>query len=292
MDFPKHLPEDINVELLLKYMPHGSFRMALRGLHKRNAYNDIVEVNRERSNQPLLGIARNSIYHALPEYVFHPIDRFNNLPDDKDRFQEEYEKQEEEKKTAARFFAPIDTLLLLIKADCREAIRRYTDTNSVLIDILADELTEEQKANRFIHATMPFMPCCKTIRGNRTLLTLMLRKIFMDEGIQICLHEKDTVCTDPMPRYADGLDSELGEGFLGNVYDEQITTYDVHYWDEDACDEHFLFFIEEMDIYRHFIADYFMSVEEKLNFDITKDGPPLRLSDDIVFNYLNYNSNI
>ncbi len=293
-------PDDINVDLLLNYLPSGSYKVAFKGLHKRNAYNDIVDVDTVASTdgRPIIGLARNSIYHALPEYVFHPIDRFTNLPhkmdgaDEKEYFKKEYEAQELEKERAARFFAPMDLLLLLLRSECRERLRTWTDTNSVLINMLSDRLTSEQLSNRFIKATMPFMPFCKMIRGDKTLISFMLRKIFMDEGIRITPHQQNTVCHDDIPRYNDGLDADLCDGFLGNVYDELVNTYDIHYWNDEECDDSFLVFVEEIDMYRRFIEHYFLSVEECLHFDITTDAPPLRLADDIIYNYLDYNTNI
>lgn len=296
MDFPRNLPEDIKAELLLSYLPSGSFKVAFKGIHKRNAYNDIVDMDKQElsGGQPIVGLARNSIYHSLPEYVFHPVDRFNNLShrSEDDPFAVECEKQKQEIELALRFFAPHDLLLLLHKVECREWLRTYSDTNRVLIDILGDELTERQRNNRFVKATMDFLPFCKQIRGDKTLLTILLRKIFIDEGIHITPHVQDTVCRDDNPRYDDGLDSELCDGFLGNVFDEQVNVYDIHYWDDEACDSSFLEFVEEVEEYQHFVEHYFLSVEECLHFDITTDAPPLLLSDDIIYNYLDYNTNI
>lgn len=290
----RNIPEDIKIELLLSYLPEGSCKVALKGSHKRNAYFDIIDMEEKPDGCLWVRIGRNSIYNGLPEYMFHPIDRFNNLPrlEEKERFAEELEKQEKEIERAYRFFAPMDVLLMLYRIGTREQMRPFVETDEVMLNILGDRLTPSLRSNKLVRQTIPFLPCCKTIRGNKTLLTIMLRKVFMDEGMTITIHEKDTECRDEAPRYADGLDAALNDSFVGNVYDEMVTTYDIHYWPEDKCDENFLKFVEEMDEYRHFIEDYFMSVEELLCFDITHDGPALRLSDDMIYNYLDYNTNI
>ena len=292
-------PEDIRAEVLLTHFPLGNLRMAFRGLHKRNAYNDIVDVDHDGvggDGKPIIGLARNSLYHSLPEYMFHPIDRFSdgNMAhrSEDDPFMVEVEQQQQEKERASRFFAPLDLQLLLLSADCREQMRPYTDRNSVLINILADELTDGQRANRFIAATMPFLPYCKHIRGDKTLLTLMLRKVFADEGIAITQQLQDKLHIDMEPRYDDGLDSRLGDDFLGNAYDEEVETYNIHYWDPNRCDEHFMSFLNETDCYRRFIEDYFMALEQTLVFDITTDDDPLMLTTDDNYNYLDYNTNL
>ena len=56
--------------------------------------------------------------------------------------------------------------------------------------------------------------------------------------------------------------------------------------------EHFNLFLEELETYRLFIKDYFFSIEDELCFHINSDYPTLRLADDIIYNYLNYNTNL
>lgn len=291
---PKNIPADINIELLLSYLPEGSFKLAFRGLHKRNSYKDIVDVEEKHNGTLLFGIGRNSLYNALPEFMFHSVDRFDNIPksEEKERFAEEYQKQEQEKENAYKFFAPIDLFLLKLRVMVREQLNEYVDNNKVLIDIICDRLTEEQKSNRFIRHTLQFIPACKTIRGDKTLLTFLLRKVFMEEGLQIEKHHETVTYRDEKPRYADGLESILEESYVGNVFDEGTTIYDIHYWSEDDCNEDFLKFLDDINLYQDFVQNYFLSIEEVLRFNICKDEAPLRLSDDIVYNYLNYNTNL
>lgn len=290
----KNIPEDINVELLLSYLPEGTCKVALKGLHKRNSYNDIIEVEERRDGALIFGIGRNSLYNSLPEFMFHPVDRFDNIPklEEKERFAEEYQKQEQEQENAYRFFEPLDLLLLKLRVSIIERLNEYIESNKVLIEIICDKLTDEQKNNHFIKHSLIFIPACKDIRGDKTLLTFMLRKIFMEEGLKLVKRRETIRYTDTEPRYADGVDSSLGDSYLGNIFDEETTIYDIHYWSEDDCNENFLKFIDDIEQFRLFIQDYFISIEETLQFIICKDDVPLRLSDDIIFNYLNFNTNI
>lgn len=291
---PKNLPDDINAELLLSYFPEGTCKVVLKGLHKRNTYRDIVEIEERRDGTLLLGLGRNSLYNSLPECMFHPVDRFDNIPkrEEKEKFAEEYQKQEQEKEDAYRFFAPIDMLLFKLRVDVRKSIEKYVIDDRILIDIMGDGLSDEQKSNRFIVQALRFIPHYKVIRGNKTLLTFMLRKIFMEEGLKIERHHKLLTYSDAKPRYSDGLGSSIEGSYVGNVFDEETTVFDIHYWSEDECNEDFLKFIDDVEIFRIFIQDYLISIEESIHFNICKDEAPLRLSDDIVFNYLNYNTNL
>lgn len=291
---PANIPDDINVELLFSHFPMGACKASFKGLHKRNAYSDIIDIEENADSTLHISIGRNSLYNALPECMFHSIDRFNELPklEEKERFAQEYESQEQEKKNAYQFFEPIDLFLFWLRISAREQLIQYSEHNKVLIDILADQLSPEQRDNRFIKQILPLLPSCKYIRGNKTLLTLMLRKVFIEENIKIESHKLQTEFCDKRPRYDYALGANLDSLYVGNVFDENVTVYDIHYWSEEDCDGHFLEFVADVEQLRGFLQDFFMSVDEIISFNIWNDDEPLRLGDEIFYNYLNYNTNI
>lgn len=290
---PKNIPDDIDAEVFLGLYPEGTFAIKFYGVHKRNAYKDILEIE-DYQGRLSLHLGRNSLYNSLPEYLFHSIDRFDNIleQEKKQKFTEEYLKQEREKEQAYKFFYPIDTLLFQLRLQVRAQLNKYVESDIVIQDIILDRLTTEQKKNRFIKRTIPFMSSCKTIRGNRTLITLLLRKIFMDEGITINIEKKQVEFTDDNPRYAESEGYELGDLFAGNTYSESVITYFISYWSDEECDSDFLLFVDELEVYRQFVQDYFLSVDSILEFDISKDVSLLRISDTTRYNYLNFNTNI
>jgi len=288
-----NIPVDINAELILDWLPEGSFRMSLCGQHKRNAYNDLVEIEKLSDDTFIFHLGRNGLYNTLPESMFHPLDRFSNLPpfEEKEKFAQEMGKQEQEKENAARFFEPMDLLLMLYRVQAREKLHHVTETNSVLTDIIADRLTDTQKQNRFIKRTLPFLSACRDIRGNRTLLTQMIRKVMLDEGMRVTPKNGALLWRDETPRYADGLGNDLGDTFLGNAYDEETEVFEIRYWPE-TVDARFASLVEELDEYRRFICDFFMSVETVLSFQLYCDRDEIILGKEDNFNYLNYNTNI
>lgn len=293
MIVPENVPQDINAEVFLGFFPQGTFRVKFCGLHKRNAYNDILEIEKEQEKF-LLHLGRNSLYNSLPEFLFHSIDRFDNIPEKekKQRFSEEYAKQEKEKEQAYKFFSPIDTLLFQLRLEVRERLNKYVESNTVIQDILLDKLTAEQRENRFIKRTTPYMSSCKTIRGNRTLITLLLRKVLAEEGLKINVKSKQTEFTDEEPRYGNSEGCEIGDVYVGNTYSESVITYSISYWSDEDCNEDFLPLVNDLEVFRQFVQDYFISVDSILVFDVSKDASPLRISDTTLYNYLNYNTNI
>ena len=226
--------------------------------------------------------------------MFHPIDRFDNLPkaEEKELFERELEKQDEEIANAYKFFSPIDILLFRLRANVRESIEKYAKEDIIMQHILGDGITEEQHNNRFIQGVIPYLPQCRIIRGNKTLLALMLRKIFGDEGIKLGRRTEQHSYEDPHPRYADSMGMELNNGYVAGKYTEPVQTYRIIYWDDTECKKdlsHFLLEIEEL---RVFLQDYFLSIEEELVFEIVKDDEPMQLGEESSSHFLNYNINI
>ena len=292
---PYLLPADLNAELLLNYFPQGKFRISLQGLHKRNSYGDIIEVEDMVDKDAIHAtLGRMSIYNSLPEYMFHPVDRFDNLPvnNESEAFHNEVDKQEQEIADAFRFFSPIDVLLFHLRSNVRGQIEQYTRGDVVMQQILGDKLTEKQRANRFVRQFVPFLPQCKYIRGNRSLLTFLLRKVLLEEGLRVEIKQEMSNFTDKHPRYDNQVDAVLGDSYVDNSYFENVTVYSISYWSDEECSEKFLSFVDEMEELRLFLRDYFLFVEDELVFHITQDYPPLRLNDEKIYNYLNYNTNI
>ena len=289
----ENVPQDINAEVFLNFFLEDSVFVKFCGLHKRNAYKDILELEQIQDKLQIC-LGRNSLYNSLPEYLFHSIDRFDNIPERerKQRFEEEYAKQEREIEQAYKFFSPIDILLFQLRLQVREKLNKYVESNIVIQDIILDRLTEEQRKNRFIKRTVPYMSSCKTIRGNRTLITVLLRKVLTDEGITVSIQSRKSEFTDNDPKYGDSVGNEIGETYVGNTYFENVTIYNVSYWSDEECDDKFLTFVEDLEVYRQFVQDYFLSVDSILKFDVSKDAAPLRISDTTIYNFLNYNTNI
>ena len=291
----KFLPDDINIEDILSYLPKESYRVSVNGLHKRNSYKDIINYEETPDGKTEFHVGRNGLYNSLPEYMFHPINRFDNIPERerKERFAEEYAKQELEKENAHKFFSPIDVLLLDLKTKVKEKINQLSSDNIFIQNIIGDTLTEKEKSNRFIQRTIPFLPNCKRIRGNKTLITFMLRKVLFEECLSLNKENIVSEIHDKEPQYNSKIeDFQLNSMYLGNEFSENIMTFTINYWSDEECSEHFNLFLEELETYRLFIKDYFFSIEEELCFHINSDYPTLRLADDIIYNYLNYNTNL
>lgn len=288
------LPQQLNAEVLLAYLGDGKYKVRMQGHHKRNAYHDIVEIDEADDGTYDITLSRNSIYNILPECMFHSLDCFSGIPekDKKEVMEVELERLEREKENAYRFFALIDAMLLQWRMKLREKMRQYSDINSVLHGIICDRLSKEQLSNTFIRQVLPMMPYCKYIRGDKALLTMLIEKALLEEGLRLEMAGKKNELTDNMPLYDCSVGDSLDRLYAGNRYDEQVMTYSIHFWPWERGDERFPDFIDELEAFRLFVKDWFISVEQDIVFEVSNDIDTVRLSNDIEYNYLNYNTNL
>ncbi len=290
-----NIPADIRAEIVGNYLDGAKKEFVFLGNHKRNAYEDILSIS---SDEDVIKIelSRQGLYDILPEALFHPIDRFDNIPANeyKERFAEEVEQQHIEEANARSYFSLYDKFIFnLNSVVTRLKDEEYSD-NRVLSDIICDTLPKKYQSNRFVARTIEFTPRCQSMRGNTALITLMLRKVLTDEGVKLVNSNKKAYFEDITPRYNCQLQQEYNssELYLGNCFDDDILCYDLQYWDDDFCDESFLRFVDEIKVYEDFINDFFMGVETVLYFNIFTQALPVRLSDELCYNYLNYNTNL
>lgn len=290
-----NIPADIRAEIVRNYMKGIKKEFVFLGSHKRNAYEDILSIS-EDDGSIKVELSKQGLYDILPETLFHPIDRFDNIPANeyKERFAEEIELQKTEEANARSFFSLYDKFIFDLSSVVSQIKNTELNDNSILIDIVCDSLSNEYKSNRFVFRAKEFIPRCSRIRGNETLITLMLRKVMSDEGIKINKSLKANWFEDEHPRYNCQIqnEGETEDLYLGNRYNETILCYDVQYWNDEYCDESFLQFADEVKVFEDFINDYFMGIETSLRFNIAAQTLPVRLSDDLCYNYLNYNTNL
>ena len=290
-----NIPADLRAEIIRNYMNGIKKEFVFLGSHKRNAYEDILSIS-EDDGSFKVGLSRQGLYDILPEALFHPIDRFDNIPANeyKERFAEEVAQQMAEEANARNFFSLYDNFLFSLSSVVSQIKNTELSDNSILTDIVCDSLPDAYKSNRFVARSKEFIPRCNNIRGNETLITLMLRKVMTDEGIRLNMCLKPNSFEDERPRYNYRIqdEGETEDMYLENRYDETILCYDVQYWDDEYCNESFIKFVDEIKVFEDFINDYFMGIETSLRFNIATQSLPVRLSDELCYYYLNYNTNL
>ncbi|MCX4284874.1 hypothetical protein [Duncaniella dubosii] len=288
-------PSDIKAETLINYFAENLGEVSICGPHHRTAYEDIGEIRADDTGKIHISVYRPGLYDILPEGLFHPINRFENLPPEEyqERFHEEYERQLQEETQARTFFSSVDSFLLRMSCLVARLKDSYSDSK-MISDIICDRIPEDVLKNRFVRQSLTYLPMCRRLRGDRILIALMLRKVLFDEGVFLSEETVNELHCDERPRYMCSLDAS-GDGediYLGKEYAQSEVRYRVRYWNEEETSGDFLSFIDEMKVFESFINDFFMGIEESLKFDITTESLPVRLSDKFCMNYLDYNTNM
>lgn len=290
-----NIPADIRAEIVGNYLNGIKKEFVFLGSHKRNAYEDILSISQDDETIKV-ELSKHGLYDILPEALFHPIDRFDNIPahEYKERFAEEVEQQRIEEANARSFFSLYDKFIFELSSVVSQIKNTELSDNNILTEIICDSLSNEYQSNRFVSRTKEFIPRCSSIRGNESMITLMIRKVMSDEGIKFNKSLKPSVFEDDNPRYNCQIQNEgdAKDLYLGNRYEETVLQYDVLYWNDDYCDDSFLKFVDEMKVFEDFINDYFMSIETSIHFNISAHTLPVRLSDELCYNYMNYNTNL
>lgn len=291
-----NLPSDMKAETLANYLSHKHLRIEFKGTHKRNAYEDILSIT-EADGEHVIEVSRDSLYDILPEALFHPIDRFDNISANeyKDRFAEECELQQTEESNARKFFAVFDKFIFDLSCELNRIKDEYYSDNAALCTIICDTIPDNYLKNRFVKKLMPFIPLCNKIRGDKDMITIIIRKILNDEDIELKMHLNPKLHTDADPLYNASLNNDIddsGSYYLGNQYYETVSEYEVVYWNDDECNESFLSFISEMQTFENFVNDFFVGIESSIKFKIETIDLPTRLSDKSSYNYLGYNTNL
>lgn len=290
------IPKDIRAEIINNYLGNVKKDISFMGSHKRNAYEDILAVSQDNETITI-ELSRQGLYDILPEALFHPIDRFDDIPSNeyKERFAEEAEQQRTEETNARTYFSLYDQFIFDLSSAVAEVKQEEYGDNRVLSEIICDSFTDEYKANRFISRIREFTPGCKSIRGDISKLTLILRKIMADEGLRLIPSNTHKTFTDIYPRYCCRFlqeDDMPDDVYLGNTFEENVMCYDVRYWNDEYCNESFPDFINEIKVFEDFLNDYFMGIGTSIHFNISTQTSPVVLSDELSHNYLDYNTNL
>lgn len=136
-----------------------------RGLSKRNNSRDAIDISsmlyqegaRLTKEALVLHLAKNSVYHNLPELLFHPLSVSNPTMSNKEIVEAVKENKETENE-ALDFFMPFDNEIFSAHTDFTiRSLHLFNDKIDLFLKIVDElvaiefELTKNQKRNLFIY---------------------------------------------------------------------------------------------------------------------------------------------
>lgn len=270
-------------------------RFNLKGWHERTSSGDelVLAVRRkQRYTELRFQLKRDSLYHILPEYLFHPLDRYAGSEGDQEEFEKRYQEQKETEKKALAYFLPYDTIFQQLRIRFQD----YLDTHILTNDrFLADFLTEGYdlpNENDYIRSAYPFIPWMRRYRGNFQVLRIVLMlALGRDTSVKPC--RQLTQKTPISPACHTTLDGTLSDLYCGNAYDEEMYILQVTLNRPILSATQIAGETNLLDQFRDFFQTWFLAVEQTLRIEFGDWlHPPVLASGPRNELFLNYNTQL
>jgi len=191
------------------------------GVHERTAKGDNLIVSATSStkrHQVKYSLKRDSLYHILPEYLFHPLDRYADTDGDKEEFLKRRKAQKEIEEEALDYFYPFDREFQHLRTKFQAKLNNeILNNNLFIVDFITDGF-KVNKNNTFIMNVYPCIIWLRNNRGVRKLVEGAIKYAFKDS-----LHSFQTV-SEEIPGLIDtdtchiSLDGEIDDLFCGPKY--------------------------------------------------------------------------
>lgn len=205
------------------------------GVSKRNQSKDIVDISTIlfqdetgfTNEAVVLHLTKNSIYHNLPELLFHPLSISNANMSNKEIVNEVRKNKEIEESTLA-FFMPLDNELFRLNAKLlNRSLHLFNDNNGLFFSILDEllaidyELSSSQKQNLFLFL-------CDGDKRKEDLPELeQLLSLLLENPVKM-KYKKHTIHQSPYLGLGSavlGYDSGLCGAFESEIDDLEVTLF-------------------------------------------------------------------
>ena len=271
---PKEVDADVATSIIIPFIDDNTggkvtYVYDFKGVSERTALGDVLTTsikNKQNINTSVtFSLKRDSLYHILPEYLFHPLDRYLGADGDTEEFEKRYKEQEEQEKNALTYFRPFDRHFQVLRTEYQKWLNDHIFNGNQFI---SDYLTSGYKFNRsnpFIQAVYPCIPWLRNNRGNLDMIKSALGYSFRGKAtIQRKWKEENMPLSESVPSNVGGLIDNL---FLGSTHSFGSYNWHVIYQteieNEDSLDK-LKRLVRE---FEDFFSDWFLSIEETLTIE-------------------------
>jgi hypothetical protein len=269
----KQLNPDLKAEIVCyeiqkKIQKNTKVLAAFEGISKRNKSKDLLDIStllyqdqKGYTNEAIvLHISKNSIYHNLPELLFHPLSISNPTMSNKE-IVAQIKKNRETQKDSLSFFMPLDNELFkqYVKLSKR-CLQLFNDENTLFFKIIDEliaidcNLTDLQKQNLFL-----FLGENQKYKENlpelEKLLTLMI------ENPVSLKYKKKYLTKMPFPSLSKAiLGYDLG---ISGIVESEIDDIEATFFFDGNID--YIKLTKKMELTKN-IMSYFTSAARKIDF--------------------------
>lgn len=304
-DIPTGIDADLSIAIVSAHLENFCKEMNIplrsayvyKGVHERTAKGDDLLVTLQNSTKKAMIrylLKRDSLYHILPEYLFHPLDRYANSVGDEDEFKKSREAQKEMEENALRYFYPCDKVLQEERIAFQSFLNdRILRNNTFIVDFIT-EGHRVNRNNRYINNVYPCIQWLRAYRGVKRVIEVALRLAFCNSiaryevrmnEVNIPIDTKTCHCC---------LDGTIDDLFCGDTYTETEELISVSYQTPIMSQKQIEISHRDIDEFKEFFQLWFLGLHQRLTIDFgdyTKVAVMFTGTTDHDL-YLNYNTQL
>ena len=242
-----------------------------QGVFSRNYAEDVISVESdvEMNEKLTLSLSRDSLFHILPEGLFFVEYKLRELgkKNDPEKFKLEEERIQKEKKRIRLFFQPFDTTYFRLRFELEKKVNGLAENRTqFILNKLFDAFSfeKEDKDNSLIRKILPLLLFAPEIRGNKHLLKDVLKGVFFPAKVDLFVLKK---------RQPSGLSETV---MKVNVYIKKLSS------------KQFKDLKKEADVFALFFQEWFVPVDNRLEFKIKDNSERFILGKALTLDYNTY----
>lgn len=171
-----------------------------------------------KRHQLKYSLKRDSLYHILPEYLFHPLDRYADTDGDKEEFVKRRKAQKEIENDALEYFYPFDKSFQVLRTTFQQKLNNEILSNNLFIVDFITEGYDINKDNPFIKGVYPCIIWLRNNRGVKKLLEVAIKHAFHDSLNSYNLESEEQSSEIDSDSCHITLDGEIDNLFCGSRY--------------------------------------------------------------------------
>lgn len=300
-NIPKELDADVAMAIVVEHMDalagkEPIYIYEFKGVSQRTALGDNLAItvrNRQNAESSVkFSLKRDSLYHILPEYLFHPLDHYLGTDGDTEEFDKRYKDQEEQRDKALSYFKPFDRHFQLVRTNYQQWLNENVFSgNQFLSDFITDG-HEVDLNNPYIKAVYPCLPWVRDFRGNDEMVMTALGYAFVgNASVEKKYIEANIPISDNVPSIIGG---SLEDLYCGPTFIDKVCVWSVFYQTEVKTEEHLKQIKAQVSEFCEFFSAWFLPLEDELavSFGDKRAKPDLSGADDANGVFLNYSTQL
>lgn len=240
------------------------------GVHERTAKGDNLIVSTSTSSkrhQIKYSLKRDSLYHILPEYLFHPLDRYADTDGDKEEFLKRRKAQKDIENDALEYFYPFDKSFQYLRTLFQEKLNNEVLNNKLFIVDFIIEGYNINKNNLFIKGAYPCIIWLRNNRGVKKLLKVAIKYAFHDSiNSYTFLSDEQSFPIDADTCHI-SLDGEIDDLFCGPRYYYLEESINVEYQTEIISEDQIQRIKSEIKEFEEFFKAWFLTPNQTIKVD-------------------------